>query len=90
MRTKDEVIELMTDVIPYEFNPHLKPYVKELMDIYAKEQMTNFLQWFLDNESKIEGDPSVNDFVNEFIKEKSTKEYLKICTDFAAEITKNN
>ena len=32
------------------------------------EQLSTFLQWFIDNESKIEGEPEIKDFVKLYLE----------------------
>lgn len=37
MKTKDEILDNMEDVMPWLLNKTILPYIKEAMDIYATE-----------------------------------------------------
>lgn len=43
MRTKDEILDKMFEVMPYQMigKEQLLPYIKEAMEIYAQEQVKN-------------------------------------------------
>lgn len=43
-RTKDEIIDEMVDVIPFELNVKIRPYIKEAMDVYLKQELSKFHQ----------------------------------------------
>jgi len=60
MKTQqDKIIEHMTDIIPFELNPRLIPYIKECMQIYADQQSAiavakrdkEIREWMENNES---------------------------------------
>lgn len=43
-RTKDEIIDEMVDVMPFELNVKIRPYIKEAMDIYLKQELSKLRQ----------------------------------------------
>ena len=44
--------------------------IQSFADEQVKKELTKFLQWFLDNESTIEGDPEIKDFVELYLTKK--------------------
>ena len=60
MKTKDEILSIMCDVMPFSLTEDIKLYIKEAMDIYAEqgaqERYNNGLdhcKWYADNKPLI-------------------------------------
>ena len=43
-RTQDSIIDEMIDIMPYRFNENMRPYIKELMDIWANTKLSKLHQ----------------------------------------------
>lgn len=44
IRTKDEIIDSMACEMPFELPFSIRPYIKEAMDIYAKQELSKLHQ----------------------------------------------
>lgn len=52
-RTKDEIIDEMVDVMPFELNVKIRPYIKEAMDVYLKQELSKFRQHDVSGRSEL-------------------------------------
>ena len=52
-----------------DYNDEAVEKILLLFDVVGQsEQLYTFLQWFIDNESKIEGNPEIKDFVKIYLE----------------------
>ncbi len=39
MKTAEEIVDLMTEEMPFEINPNIVPYIIEAMKVYANQKI---------------------------------------------------
>ena len=44
--SKEKIYESMENEMPFAIGNHPKPYILEAMDIHAKEELLDFIDWF--------------------------------------------